>query len=91
MVARAARGSAPVYGINTGFGKLATVASRRIRSRSCSGGVLSHMCGLGPALPDPVVRLVLALKATSLALGYSGVRRRTIQLLLALLEHERCR
>ena len=50
--------------------------------------VLSHMCGLGPPLPDPVVRLVLALKAASLALGYSGVRRRTIELLLALLEHD---
>jgi histidine ammonia-lyase len=46
------------------------------------------MCGIGPALPDPVVRLVLALKAASLALGHSGVRRRTIELLLALLEHD---
>jgi histidine ammonia-lyase len=89
VVARAARGNAPVYGINTGFGKLATVRiapgqieelQRRL--------VLSHMCGLGPPLPDPVVRLVLVLKATSLALGYSGVRRGTIELLLALLEHD---
>ena len=61
MVERAARGSAPVYGINTGFGKLATVRiapgqieelQRRL--------VLSHMCGVGPPLPDPMVRLVLA-------------------------------
>ena len=50
--------------------------------------VLSHMCGIGPALPDPVVRLVLAQKAASLALGHSGVRRRTIELLLALLAHD---
>ena len=41
-----------------------------------------------PALPDPVVRLVLALKAASLARGHSGVRRRTIELLLALLAHD---
>ncbi len=50
--------------------------------------VLSHMCGLGPPLPDAVVRLVLALKAASLALGHSGVRRRTVELLLALLNHD---
>ncbi len=89
MVARAARGSAPVYGINTGFGKLATVRIAPDQIEELQRRlVLSHMCGLGPPLPDPVVRLVLALKATSLALGYSGVRRRTIELLLALLEHD---
>ena len=85
----AARGAAPVYGINTGFGKLATtrIAPDQIEELQ-RRLVLSHMCGLGPPLPDPVVRLVLALKAASLALGYSGVRRRTIELLLALLEHD---
>ena len=89
MVARAARGSAPVYGINTGFGRLATVRIAPDQIEELQRRlVLSHMCGLGPPLPDPVVRLVLALKATSLALGYSGVRRRTIELLLALLEHD---
>jgi histidine ammonia-lyase len=88
VVARAARGSAPVYGINTGFGKLATVRIAPDQIEELQRRlVLSHMCGLGPALPDPVVRLVLALKAASLALGYSGVRRRTIELLLALLKH----
>ena len=89
VVARAARGSAPVYGINTGFGKLATVRIAPDQIEELQRRlVLSHMCGLGPPLPDPVVRLVLALKATSLALGYSGVRRRTIELLLSLLEHD---
>jgi histidine ammonia-lyase len=89
VVARAARGAAPVYGINTGFGKLATVRIAPDQIEELQRRlVLSHMCGLGPALPDPVVRLVLALKASSLALGYSGVRRRTIELLLALLEHD---
>jgi histidine ammonia-lyase len=89
VVARAARGSAPVYGINTGFGKLANVRIAPDQIEELQRRlVLSHMCGLGPALPDSVVRLVLALKATSLALGYSGVRRRTIELLLSLLEHD---
>ncbi len=89
VVARAARGSAPVYGINTGFGKLATVRIAPDQIEELQRRlVLSHMCGLGPPLPDPVVRLVLALKAASLALGYSGVRRQTIELLLALFEHD---
>jgi histidine ammonia-lyase len=89
VVERAARGGAPVYGINTGFGKLATVRIAPDQIEELQRRlVLSHMCGLGPALPDPVVRLVLALKATSLALGYSGVRRRTIELLLALINRD---
>jgi histidine ammonia-lyase len=50
--------------------------------------VLSHMCGVGPPLPDAIVRLTLVLKAASLARGHSGVRRTTIDLLLALLEHD---
>src|SRR5918994_1238664 len=86
VVERAARSGAPVYGINTGFGKLATVRIAADQIEELQRRlVLSHMCGLGPALPDPVVRLVLVLKAASLALGYSGVRRRTIELLLALI------
>jgi histidine ammonia-lyase len=89
VVEAAAGGTAAVYGVNTGFGKLATTRiapadilelQRRL--------VLSHMCGLGPPLPDPVVRLVLALKAASLAMGFSGVQRRIIELLLALLNHD---
>jgi len=89
LVAQVAAADAPVYGLNTGFGKLASVRiplhqieelQRRL--------VLSHMCGVGPPLPDPVVRLTLALKAASLARGHSGVRRTTIELLLALIEHD---
>jgi histidine ammonia-lyase len=89
VVDRAAGGGAPVYGINTGFGKLATVRIAPDQIEELQRRlVLSHMCGIGPALPDPVVRLVLAQKAASLALGPSGVRRRTIELLLALLAHD---
>jgi histidine ammonia-lyase len=89
VVDRAACGEAPVYGINTGFGKLATVRIAPDQIEELQRRlVLSHMCGLGPALPDPVVRLILVLKAASLALGHSGVRRRTIELLLALAEHD---
>ena len=70
VVEAAARGEAAVYGVNTGFGKLATnrIAPADILELQ-RRLVLSHMCGVGAPLPDPVVRLILALKATSLAHG----------------------
>ena len=89
LVARAAAGPLPVYGVNTGFGKLARVRippadiaelQRRL--------VLSHMCGVGPTLDAGTVRLVLVLKAASLGLGRSGVRRPTLEALLTLLAHD---
>ncbi|HET6521810.1 MAG TPA: aromatic amino acid lyase, partial [Geminicoccaceae bacterium] len=84
-IARAAKGDAPVYGINTGFGKLARTRIPADRIEELQRRlVLSHMCGVGPPLPDVVVRLVLTLKAASLALGRSGVRRAVIDALLAL-------
>lgn len=66
---------APVYGINTGFGKL---ASEKIEAGDLAGLqrnlVLSHAAGVGDPLPAKVVRLVMALKISSLARGFSGVR-----------------
>ena len=82
------RGEA-VYGINTGFGKLATVrigpAGLGTLQRNI---VLSHAVGVGEPTPIPVMRLTLALKLASLARGMSGVRLATIDLLLALLKHD---
>lgn len=75
-----------VYGINTGFGKL---ASTRIAPEALAqlqlNIVRSHAAGTGPALPARVVRLTLALKAASLARGHSGVRVEVVEALLALL------
>jgi histidine ammonia-lyase len=89
VVQEAARGEAAVYGVNTGFGKLATTRIAPAETMELQRRlVLSHMCGIGQPLPDPVVRLVLALKASSLALGFSGVQRRIIELLLELLNHD---
>ena len=80
-----ARG-APVYGINTGFGKLASV---RIADDELAllqrNIVLSHAAGTGDPSPVPVVRLMMALKLASLAQGASGVRPATVALLEALL------
>jgi len=75
-----------VYGINTGFGKLAsTRISDEDLSRLQENLVRSHTAGVGPPLPDEAVRLVLSLKINSLARGYSGVRPATIAMLLTLL------
>jgi histidine ammonia-lyase len=76
-----------VYGINTGFGKLANVrisdADLVTLQRNI---VLSHAAGVGEPLPVPVVRLMMALKLASLAQGVSGVRPSTIGQLAACLE-----
>jgi len=77
------------YGINTGFGLL---AQTRIPSDQLEllqrNLLLSHAAGVGEALPDAVVRLILALKINALARGYSGITMTVMDALLALLEHE---
>jgi len=77
---------AAVYGINTGFGKL---AQTRIADADLAqlqrNLVLSHSAGVGRPMSAPVVRLMLLLKAASLAHGLSGVRPEVIAALLALL------
>ena len=77
-----------VYGVNTGFGKLANTRvandGLRLLQRNL---VLSHAAGVGEALPDTIVRLVLALKISSLARGHSGVRRVIIERLLDLVNN----
>ena len=84
VVQRAAAGDAPVYGVNTGFGKL---ASTRIDAGALDtlqrNLIRSHSVGVGEPLAPPVVRLMLALKAASLARGHSGVREVVIDTLLA--------
>ncbi|WP_199084713.1 histidine ammonia-lyase [Bosea sp. ASV33] len=70
------------YGVNTGFGKLASVRiADADLAKLQSNLILSHAVGTGPALPDGVVRLLLAMKAASLARGASGVRPVVIEAL----------
>jgi histidine ammonia-lyase len=77
------------YGINTGFGLL---AQTRIPTEQLDllqrNLLLSHAAGVGEALPDAIVRLILALKINALARGHSGITMAVIDALLALLEHE---
>ena len=82
--ARLAAGES-LYGINTGFGKL---AKTRISDDELATLQLylmrSHAAGVGAPLADSTVRLVMVLKAASLARGFSGVRAVVIERLLAL-------
>ena len=89
IVARVIRGDASVYGINTGFGLLASTRIPREQLAQLQRNiVLSHAAGVGPLLDDRVVRLVMVLKAASLAQGYSGVRPQTVEALVDLINHE---
>jgi histidine ammonia-lyase len=84
VVQAAAAGDAAVYGVNTGFGKL---ASTRIGAADLAtlqrNLIRSHSVGVGEPMDAAVVRLILAMKAASLARGHSGVRPLVIESLLA--------
>jgi histidine ammonia-lyase len=81
-VARILGKGEPVYGINTGFGKLASVRIETCDLATLQRNlVLSHAAGVGAPSPVPVVRLMLALKLASLAQGASGVAPQTVTLL----------
>jgi histidine ammonia-lyase len=87
-VAAAAAGSAPVYGVNTGFGKLANLKiAPQDTAKLQENLILSHCAGVGPAIPADVTRLMMALKLLSLGRGASGVRWEVISLLESMLEH----
>jgi histidine ammonia-lyase len=84
VVRAAAHGDAPVYGVNTGFGKLATKRIEQTELDALQLNLIrSHSVGVGEPLDPQVVRLMLALKAASLARGASGVRGCVIDTLLA--------
>lgn len=85
LAERIAEGEA-LYGVNTGFGKLASTRIPPADLVRLQGNLLrSHAAGIGSPLPAPVVRLILALKALSLARGASAVRPVVISHLLGLL------
>ena len=84
VVQTAADGDAPVYGVNTGFGKLANQRISKAQLETLQLNLIrSHSVGVGAPLDPQVVRLMLALKAASLARGHSGVREVVVDTLLA--------
>jgi histidine ammonia-lyase len=89
VVAAIAARDVSVYGVNTGFGKLAQTRIPRDKLADLQRNlVISHACGVGPLLARDVVRLAIALKINSLARGFSGVRWTVIETLLACLERD---
>jgi histidine ammonia-lyase len=87
MVDRLVQAGKPVYGLNTGFGKLAHIRiSDADLTKLQQNLVMSHMTGYGPALDENVVRLAIALKIASLGRGASGAQLRTVTLLEKMLE-----
>ena len=86
LVERAAAGEEAVYGVNTGFGRLAHV---KIAARDTAALqrnlILSHCCGVGEALDEPATRLMMALKLLSLGRGASGVAWATVALIEGML------
>ncbi len=88
LVVQAAKGGEPVYGVNTGFGKLASVKIAPDKIEQLQRNlVLSHCCGVGEILDAPTTRLMLALKLLSLGRGASGVHWDTVALLEGMLAH----
>ena len=86
-IAEVAAGNEAVYGVNTGFGKLASIKIDRADVTALQRNlILSHCCGVGDPLPDAIVRLVMTLKLMSLGRGASGVRRSLIALIEAMLD-----
>jgi histidine ammonia-lyase len=85
-IAAAASGSAAVYGVNTGFGKLASVKIEAKDTATLQRNlILSHCCGVGAAIPRRHARLMMALKLLSLGRGASGVRLELIALIEGML------
>ena len=86
LVDRVAAGEDAVYGINTGFGTLAEVRIDRKDLRALQRNLLlSHAAGVGTPLPIPEARALLLLRCNVLARGHSGIRPRTLQLALDML------
>lgn len=76
-----------VYGVNTGFGRLAGIHIPQTEIRQLQLNLVrSHACGLHPALSEAESRAVLLLRANTLALGFSGVRVELIRHMLAMLD-----
>lgn len=86
-IAEIVAGNAPVYGINTGFGKLASIKIDSADVATLQRNlILSHCCGVGLPLAENIVRLILSLKLVSLGRGASGVRLELVRLIEAMLD-----
>jgi histidine ammonia-lyase len=88
IVDDAARGDAPVYGVNTGFGNFAETRIDKADLAALQVNLIrSHAAGVDAPLPVRTVRASMALRANVLAKGFSGVHVDTLDALLAMLNH----
>jgi histidine ammonia-lyase len=86
-VLQAAAGQDPVYGINTGFGKLASMKIAPGDTAALQRNLIrSHACGVGKPLEEDTARLMMALKLLSLGRGASGVAPTTVRLIEGMLD-----
>ncbi|HWG57597.1 MAG TPA: histidine ammonia-lyase [Candidatus Acidoferrales bacterium] len=86
VIERLAQSERAIYGVNTGFGKMASVRiSREQIARLQINLVRSHACGVGAPLSQAETRAMLALRANALAKGLSGVRPAIVETLCAML------
>ena len=87
QVEQAARGDEAVYGVNTGFGKLASIRIAAEDTATLQRNlILSHCSGVGPDTARSIKRLMMVLKLISLGRGASGIRPETVSLLEAMLD-----
>ncbi|UWQ86261.1 histidine ammonia-lyase [Leisingera caerulea] len=85
-IAAAAAGDIAVYGVNTGFGKLASLKIAPGDTATLQRNlILSHCCGVGEAVPRRMARLMMSLKLLSFGRGASGVRWEYVELLQQML------
>jgi histidine ammonia-lyase len=86
VIDRLVEEGATVYGVTTGFGDLANVRIDPADTLALQRNLVrSHAAGVGDPLPDEVVRAMLLLRANALAIGLSGVRVETVELLVGML------
>ena len=79
------------YGVNTGFGRLATIGIDESELKPLQKNLIrSHAAGVGEPLSDAVVRLAMVMKVVALARGYSGVRPQLVDALCDLVSHGIC-
>jgi histidine ammonia-lyase len=89
IVAEASAAGAAVYGVNTGFGKLASIKIEAKDTATLQRNlILSHCSGVGEAIPTPIARLMMTLKLISLGRGASGVRWEIITLIQDMLARD---
>ncbi|QXP56178.1 histidine ammonia-lyase [Cellulophaga sp. HaHa_2_95] len=83
-----AKGKA-VYGINTGFGPLCTTKISKEETKILQSNILkSHSVGVGEPIATEIAKLMLILKAQSLAKGYSGISETTLDRILWHIDHD---